>query len=309
MSRPPIFAAENFSCMKGSTLGAFAKPTNAQYLTRPLSKMSITVVKQMEAVPIVEGSTSMTLIGCGEVNVKRQVHGYKKLSLITRQEIGRFELSLPSLEYDTFGIYVSADPSFLQPTLGDLFGPGVHALSHALLAVAPIYDPGLQRDDLECDHSHWEPTQIVLFDQQAGGSGCVERLWRYFFQQEDNIVQAAVDLLRECTQCSADKNYDYGCPACIHAHSCLTFNMHLSKKAAIAIGERMLLRLKQTELYKQNLQESKDETETTPRRMMRNKKMKQAKELHSARERSFVVGRPSWPLDPGTGQNRQETSR
>lgn len=309
MSRPPVFASENFGCRQGTTLGAFAKPTNAQYSTRPLSKLFITVVKQMESGLIIDGSSSSTLIGCGALNVKRQVHGYKKLSLITRQEIGRFELSLPTLEYDTFGIYICVDPSHLSPVLGDLFGPGVHALSHALLAVAPVFDPGLQLDDLECDHSYIEPTQVVLFDQRAGGSGSAQRLWRFFFQKDNNIVQAAIDLLQNCPQCSVDRDYDYGCPACIHAHSCLKFNMHLSKKAAIMIGNRMLTRLQQTDLYRKSLAEGTSttpETETTPRRMSRQKRLKQAKELHNARDRSYVVGRTAWPLDETSGQGKHE---
>lgn len=96
MSRPPAFISENYSCRSSLTLTAFAKPTNAKYCTRPLSNLQINVVKQMESIHLNENpscpESSLTLAGYGEVNIKRQVHGYKKLSLITRQELARTEL-------------------------------------------------------------------------------------------------------------------------------------------------------------------------------------------------------------------------
>lgn len=96
MSRPPAFLSENFSCRRNVSLSAFAKPTNAKYCTRPLSNLQINVVKQMESIQLNEDpscvESATTLAGYGEVNIKRQVHGYKKLSLITRQELARTEL-------------------------------------------------------------------------------------------------------------------------------------------------------------------------------------------------------------------------
>ena len=83
------------------TLGAFAKPSTHRYVTRPLSTLSITVVKQMERVTLdeihkVPSKSSKTIqtvpdvrdvystdpsfeilsfAGCGVVTVKRNVHG------------------------------------------------------------------------------------------------------------------------------------------------------------------------------------------------------------------------------------------
>jgi hypothetical protein len=99
MSRPPAFLSENFAGRSNVSLSAFAKPTIAKYVTRPLSNLRITVVKQMESVLLNDSpaaasavETAVTLAGYGKVNVKRRVHGYKKLSLITRQELSRSEL-------------------------------------------------------------------------------------------------------------------------------------------------------------------------------------------------------------------------
>lgn len=318
MSSPPPFCQENFQYIRSQNLAAFARPTQARYLTRPLSNLTITVLKQLETVHLEEEPAIsrkqkignepeaepnlVQFAGCGTVGVKRTVHGYKKLSLINRTEIGRAELTLPPIEYDTFGIYFCVDFDSLNELLGEKFGHGVHALSHALLAVAPLFAPGLSRDDIETDHSTFGTTQLILFDQRAGGSGCVERLWKSFFQP-NGILEAAIDLLENCSMCN--HLHDSGCPACLHAPQCLKFNLNMSRSAAIIVGKRMLDQIKRTALYQENVAAVDGEklgNEMTPRRRARLKALKTAKEMHSARERQFMVGRPSWPMD-------QEASR
>jgi DEAD/DEAH box helicase domain-containing protein len=322
MTQPPAFSSENFSYKRSLQLAAYVRPTKVRYFTRPVSKTTITVVKQLESVEILENKKSesfvsspctdnqiqaLTFAGCGAVSVKRQVRGYKKMSSINYTEISRAELSLPPIEYDTFGLFMCADPLSLSGLLGERFGPGVHALSHALCIVAPLFAVGLTVNDVECDHEFYAPTRVTLFDQRAGGSGGVQRLWECFFRESDNILEVAIDLLKNCSSCLSDPNYDGGCPACIHASQCLKFNAHLSRSAAIAIGERMLERIKTTDLYKSTVEldskvdfkkgEARPGVDTTPRRRARQNAMRQAKELHSARDRQFVVGRVTWPLD------------
>jgi DEAD/DEAH box helicase domain-containing protein len=257
-----------------------------------------------------EAGLSLTLAGYGIVNVKRSVHGYKKLSLITRAELSRTELSLPELEFESFGVWFDTDAGALTPRLGETYGPGVHALSHAILAVAPLFAPGLVRSDLECDHSFFAPTQVMLFDERAGGSGSSERLWNYFFQP-NSILDAAIKLLEECYSCCWDKTYDGGCPACLHASNCIKFNMSLSRSAAIVIGKHMLERIQSTDFYRRNADAAKSLGRTTceagasPRRIARKKALDKAKEMQSSKDRHFVVGRVSWPLDGDEMQCKQ----
>jgi ATP-dependent helicase YprA (DUF1998 family) len=136
-------------------------------------------------------------------------------------------------------------------------------------------------------------------------------MWKCFFQPE-NILEEAINLLEGCSLCCTDSSYDGGCPACIHASNCLKFNMHLSGAAAIIIGKHMLKRIKETQIYQQHTSPEKEggiassENDTTPRRKARSKAMKEAKELHSARQRQYVVGRPSWPLDNGHSKQEKE---
>lgn len=183
------------------------------------------------------------------------------------------------------------------------FGAGIHALSHAILAVIPSFVPGVARQDLECDHSYFNPTRIMLFDERAGGSGVCEGLWDLFFQP-GSILEAAVDLLDDCPTCSPDVSYDGGCPACLHAPHCINFNTHLSRNAGAIIGKNLLERIKTTDKYKTNTMQTSgtdahgldmDANDATPRRKAREKGLRMA--MRPVRSRQFVVGRPSWPLD------------
>ncbi|GAX10253.1 DEAD/DEAH box helicase domain-containing protein [Fistulifera solaris] len=149
MTRPPLFSSDHSSSRRNHQLAAFAKPCQEKYYTRPLSNLIITVVNQVEMVQmrgsIGRPTAPFSIGGRGTVCVKRSVHGYKRLSLISRQEISRAELSLPSMEYETFGLWLDSGAHHLMPVLGNSYGLGVHALCHALLAVAPHVCPGLCR--------------------------------------------------------------------------------------------------------------------------------------------------------------------
>lgn len=360
MTRPPAFGKG----FRGSvSLGAFAKPCNVQYYTRPLSSLSITVVKQMERVDawgagyrgpaertkakeetqtsaIPDVTTIYTdkgpdpsfgsFAGCGVVTVKRNVHGYKKMSMVTRDEISRSELSLPDMEFDTFAFWLDCDAEVLSPQLGAMaFGHGVHALAHAFVAVAPLFAP-CSVSDVQCDHSVYGPTRVTIFDARAGGSGICAQLWKCAFIPK-GILQAAMGLLEECPSCFDDRNYDGGCPACLHAGECIKFNDFLSKSSGLVIGKHMLNRLKETPQYKENDKAKKDNQEedkrdegvedestkvarstiskdvTSPRRTRREKAMRKAQDIVSARDRQVVVGRPSWPMDRSDGPRQENT--
>lgn len=342
MTRPPALGSGFRGTMK---LGAFAKPSTHRYFTRPLSGLKITVVKQMERVdlgetgmknsmtvqktPVVVDVTkiydepdpsSTSFAGCGVVTVKRNVHGYRKLSLVTRAEISRSELSLPDMEFDTFAFWMDCDAERLGPGFfGDAFGHGVHALSHAILAVAPLFVPCVS-SDIQCDHSVHNPTKICIFDARAGGSGICAQLWKSVFI-EKGLIEAATNLLEDCPSCSDDRGYGGGCPACLQAGECSKFNDYLCRSSGLAIARNLLKRLKSTAAYAHNA-ESKcsfisNETSklprldrspdiASPRRKARERAMRSAKDMSKANQRQVVVGRPSWPMDRSDGQKRQQ---
>jgi len=264
--------------------------------------------------------------GCGIVTVKRNVHGYKKLSMVTREEISRSELALPDMEFDSLAFWLDCDAEVLSPQLGPMaFGHGVHALSHAFVAVAPLFVPCTVAD-VCCDHSVYSPTKVTVFDARAGGSGICSQLWKSVFIP-DGILEKALVLLEDCPSCSDDRGYEGGCPACLQAGECIKFNDFLSKSSGLVIGKHMLKRLKETDAYKENSRKVKDmvrvsddgENRTdssipalkdvcSPRRKKRERAMRQAQGKVSKQDRQVVVGRPSWPMDRSDGPRQVNTA-
>ena len=282
-------------------------------------------------------STIESLAGNGVVNIKRTVHGYAKLSPITRSEISRHEIRMPPMEYDTNALWLDADASAIVGTIltQEEYDFGVHALSHAILAVAPCFVPGCTSQDLDCDHGYRCCTRVLIFDLRAGGAGLCAQLWKHVFCQK-GILHAALDLLEDCPTCNGPietetessksskvrDSYDGGCPSCIQSGPCMNFNQGLSRHAGLLIGKRMLKRVEQTSLYKNSCTIIENEhrqtaaisspninspeylcnvVDLTPRKRKRKKKFQDAYDLDSAQKRHIVVGRPSWPTDQNHG--------
>jgi DEAD/DEAH box helicase domain-containing protein len=315
MTSPPAFSDVS-NGYKGGTFAAYAKPTSVRYTTRPLSTMKITVVKQITRIDDVEraanDSESMdayadeglisqgSLAGNGVVTVCRSVHGYKKLSSITRVELSRTEFCLPSMQFDTFGFWLDTEASVLKSIIKD-YDEGVHALSHAILAVAPLFVPSCS-SDLNCDHETYDCTRIVIFDMRAGGSGSSAQLFNSIFVP-NGILESAIDLMETCSQCRIDHDYEGGCPACLHFGHCLKFNQHLNRKAAILIGKRLLRRVQQTDMYRENAEQRRGRDEIkcekelehlSPRRKTRAQALRNAQEVAPTKELDVVMGRTCW---------------
>ena len=215
------------------------------------------------------------------------------------------------MEYDTNAMWIDVEASTLNEYIPDL-AKGVHALSHAILCVAPLFVP-CTPSDLDCDHSHYECTRITLFDVRAGGAGTSAQLWKHFFKPQ-GVLEAAIELLSECPSGCDGGSYKGGCPGCIQSVPCINFHEDLCRKTGLQIAKRMLGRIKLSPLYQKNLlamEKEKDneivETEVfgTPRRKRRQKALTNAYNLVSARQRNVVVGRPSWATDNAHSSNRE----
>ena len=325
MSSPPPFLNSSdsfgYNC---KDLGAFCKPTTVRYSTRALSINTITIVKQLNRVEIMKRRRGTTeegemynevsnsgvseefdfrpglrfgsIAGNGVVTVKKTVHGYKKLSLVNRAELSRSEITLPPMEFDTNALWIDTEASVLSEVMPD-YDKGVHALSHAIVAVAPLFVP-CTTSDIDCDHSHHDCTRVLLFDTRAGGAGTCAQLWDHFFQS-NGILDAVIDLLSECPSDCDSGLYKGGCPGCIQAVPCINFQEDLSRSAGLYIARRMLARLKYSPMYDAQDTRSRGkgksvvEFETEKRK----KALRNASNLQSARQKGVIVGRPSWPTD------------
>lgn len=213
---------------------------------------------------------------------------------LTRVEISRTEINLPPMEFDTNAFWF--ETSIWSDI--DHYNEGNHTLSHAILAVAPLFIP-CAGTDLDCDHTFINCSRILIHDLAAGGNGCSDQLWN-LMSTSCEVLKAAVALLSDCKFCNEGVNYNGGCPGCIHLSKCLKFNEGLHRNAGIVLGQKLI---EHTRTYFEN--RAKEVTRTrdkefennTPRKKNRIIAMQNAKDLVGARKRNIVIGRPSWPTD------------
>ncbi len=291
MENPPsILGTASFGTCESSRLLAFAKPTSLQYSTQPLNSNQITVVKQLGHVGVGADyddgekqengtnkscSATSAIAGYGVVTVKRSVHGYKKLSHVNRIELSRTTISVPPMEFDTRALWIDADATCLRDVVLDYDG-GVHALSHAMVAVAPLF-VACAIADIDCDHRTHSTTRILLYDQRAGGSGVTAQLYAFLL----SALRAAIELLEECTLCYSSREYDGGCPGCLQSVPCDNFHQTVSRNAGILIGKHLVKRLEKSTL--------KDQREADSTHMDGSADMQ-----CSLKPNNIVIGRASW---------------
>ncbi|KAL3782980.1 hypothetical protein HJC23_003136 [Cyclotella cryptica] len=288
-SPPPFLGGATFGRSACTDLLAFARPAQVSYSTQALSISEITVVKQIDSMELSaaindrclntskafkNNKTPQAVAGRGIVTVKRSVYGYKKLSHVHRKELSRTSIILPSMEFDTSAMWIDADAINLRDVIVD-FDSGVHALSHAMVAVAPIFT-ACASPDIDCDHSRFECTKILLFDTRAGGSGTTSHL----YEKLTVLVQSAVELLDDCTSCHLEAKYDGGCPGCLHSVPCDNFQQNLSRSAGIIIGKHLLERLQNSTTNLKYCPASS----TGPRKTI----------AATVKPKSVLIGRPSW---------------
>jgi DEAD/DEAH box helicase domain-containing protein len=112
------------------------------------------------------------------------------------------------------------------------FEGGIHAIEHAMIAMAPIYamcdrwDIGGLSTPMHPDTEH--PT-IFIYDGFEGGIGISETLYANI----QGLWEKTLQLISNC-ECKD------GCPSCIYSPKCGNENEPLDKKAAIVILERLL---------------------------------------------------------------------
>ncbi len=199
------------SSQGGVTKKAKVMKSKALYKTMAIQRVRVTVTRVLE----IEG---MGGVCTGVVNVKRTVWAYAKISKETRAVISTHELTIPSIEMDTRGLWLPCDGfGDLRKELGEGFGEGVHALGHAIIVAAGV-ELGCGAGDLDCVHA-WEGVgRVMLFDGKAGGTGVCDMIWENIVQGlrcdgsgggrgqggvggAGSVLKTAIDILRGCENC------------------------------------------------------------------------------------------------------------
>jgi len=184
----------------------------------------------------------------GDVLVRSQVVGFKKIKLFTNETIGDGKLELPENEMHTTSYWITLERPLLEslPFTISERQSGMFGLLHALESVATLLlmcdsrdlgmaigerppAPGVETELSEqlatSDPKEFFEPNLYLFDAYPGGIGFSEPL----FRTHGLLVQKTRELIAACP-------CEQGCPSCVGPAGDL---VPRAKEAALAILDRL----------------------------------------------------------------------
>jgi len=190
----------------------------------------------------------------GDVLVRSQVVGFKKIKFFTNENVGAGTLELPENEMHTTSYWITLGRPLLEslPYSISERQSGMFGLLHALETVATLLlmcdgrdlgtaigerspTPGMEAEEMMpvrredaagANAKEFFEPNLYLFDAYPGGIGFSEPL----FRAHDLLVQKTRELIRACP-CEA------GCPSCVGPAGDLAPK---AKEAALAILDRLM---------------------------------------------------------------------
>jgi DEAD/DEAH box helicase domain-containing protein len=187
---------------------AFVRQVDADYFTDAIVYTQVKEIASFEAADLPCAASALH----GEVRVKSQVVGFKKIKFYTLENVGAGQLSLPEQEMHTTAFWLHFPADFLRmfPELSSteiqnsLVAAGnLMKTIAALLLMCDARDISLSLTDSAQTSGAWEP-DLFLYDNYPGGIGHSQPL----FTLRDRLLNGALDLVRSCP-CNA------GCPSCV----------------------------------------------------------------------------------------------
>ncbi len=198
-------------------------------------------------------STSLASHSHGDVQVRSQVVGFKKIKFFTHENIGDGKLEFPENEMHTTSYWITLERPLLEslPYTVSERQSGMFGLLHALESVATLLlmcdardlgtaigerppAPGLDSDELvsarmenaiSANAKEFFEPNLYLYDAYPGGIGFSEPL----FRMHELLVQKTRELIAAC-EC------DNGCPSCVGPAGDLAPR---AKEAALAILDKL----------------------------------------------------------------------
>ena len=183
---------------------AFVRQVDSDYFTDAVVYTQVSELAQFD---------SANLYRQGEVRVKRQVVGFKKIKFYTLENVGAGLLSLPEREMHTTAFWLHFAEGFFQDfadySTADL-QDSLHGLGNVLKTIGTLLllsDPRdlavAVLDDSAQKKTAFEP-DVVLYDNYPGGIGQSDPL----FRRRHELIQRAFGLASDCS-CES------GCPSCV----------------------------------------------------------------------------------------------
>eukprot|EP00268_Persea_americana_P046729 TRINITY_DN4827_c0_g1_i4.p1 TRINITY_DN4827_c0_g1~~TRINITY_DN4827_c0_g1_i4.p1 ORF type:complete len:647 (-),score=103.78 TRINITY_DN4827_c0_g1_i4:92-2032(-) len=197
-----------------STKIAYCQEADLKYYTKTRDYTDIHVIGGDLAYPakVPEIHHLKTTAQAHNCKVTTNWFGFYRIWRGSNQIFDAVDLSLPKYSYESQAVWIRVPQSIKTAVLlQDLcFRAGLHAASHALLNVVPMYIMCNSSDlGSECANPHdtrYIPERILLYDRHPGGIG-ISAQARPLFRE---LLSTALEILTTCC-CSSDA----GCPNCI----------------------------------------------------------------------------------------------
>lgn len=209
---------------------AYVQPTVVDYYTVPMEEKNNEVLSVWKQKPLRFGTAYL-----GELRVREQVIGFKRLRLFTDEVLSAEILDLPPEEFETVGLWFCVD----EEVVSELDAHGfhlmgsLHASEHAAIALMPLV-VSVDPDDMAgISFAPWHPdTQqptVFLYDSLPGGAGFAEMA----FERLEELLTKTMETIAYCP-CK------FGCPSCVQSPRCGSENRPLDKWGAVFLLARLL---------------------------------------------------------------------
>ena len=234
---------------------AYVKQVDADYYTDAIRYTQVRVLEIAET-----QNASRQDAGAshshGDVLVRSQVVGFKKMKFFTNENIGAGQLELPENEMHTTSYWITLERAMLEslPYSISERQSGMFGMLYALASMATLllmcdardlgtaigerppspggeseeFTPVLMEDALAAGAKEFFEPSLYLYDAYPGGIGFSEPL----FRAHDLLVAKTQELIQACP-CEA------GCPSCVGPAGDLAPK---AKEAALAILRRLVAR-------------------------------------------------------------------
>ena len=188
---------------------AYVKRVDSDYYTDAIDYTQVKPLREFEKSAIAAEVERVH----GDVQVNRQIVGFKKIKFYTNENVGAGKLSMPEQQVHTTAFWLHFPAAFLAAFTA--YSPterqnGLTGLGNAFRTVASLLlmcdprDLGVAlTEDISGGMVAWEPN-LYLYDSYSGGVGLSAPLYRL----SDALLTRTHELIQGCA-------CDAGCPACV----------------------------------------------------------------------------------------------
>ncbi len=208
----------------------YVQPTVTDYYTVPMEQKENEVLSVWTEKPMKFGTAYL-----GELKVREQVIGFKRLRLFTDEVLSAEVLDLPPEEFETVGLWFCVDDELVAELEGHDFHlmGSLHASEHAAIALLPLVISADPDDVAGISYSPWHPDTrqptVFIYDGFPGGAGFSEAA----FERIEELLEQTLETIINCP-CKA------GCPSCVQSPRCGSENRPLDKWGAAFLLARLL---------------------------------------------------------------------